>query len=205
MIYRTRGEHANHYATDAVHVIYGFIISDGCSLYWKTRRLDYYIKQTGDYIPKSTNYDETKQFLNQVRDEGSSDLLSSHTLWTCFILELFIMLSNQEGTKPLENYLSRGEGVGIQLIGLNPQIVFVPVPRTLSFIVICRGDFNVQLVKMRSDCFVDISWIDDHYCLIFLFIKDYHKSAIMFEYNKHNLSWFSLFVRIQYVSVLDQM
>jgi hypothetical protein len=58
---------------------------------------------------------------------------------------------------------------------------------------------------MRSDCFVDISWIDDHYCLIFLFIKDYHKSAIMFEYNKHNLSWFSLFVRIQYVSVLDQM
>jgi hypothetical protein len=67
------------------------------------------------------------------------------------------MLRNQEGTKPLENYLSRGEGVGIQLIGLNPQIVFVPVPRTLSFIVICRGDFYVQLVKMRSDCFVDIS------------------------------------------------
>ena len=67
------------------------------------------------------------------------------------------MLSNQEGTQPLEKYLSRGEGVGIQLIGLSPQIVFVPVPRTLSFIVICRGGFYVQLVKMRSDCFVDIS------------------------------------------------
>ena len=74
---------------------------------------------------------------------------------------------------PLEILLSREEGWDPTNQFYPTKFLCLSQARTWIWNIICRGFFCVQWSQLRWEViirFVDISWIDDHHCLNFLFI-----------------------------------